>query len=61
MMVKPQNWFMVMVPFAMYLLAGKSKVRMVLTVALGFTFVFVLLLFGGYLDELNRYRNNFLS
>lgn len=59
MMVKPQNWFMVMVPFAMYLLAGKSRARMLGAVVLGFVFVFAILLFGGYLDELNRYRNNF--
>ena len=59
MLTKPQNWFMIMVPFALFVFAGNSRARMLFTVGLGFLFTFGLLLFGGYLDELNKYRNNF--
>jgi hypothetical protein len=59
MFIKPQNFFMILVPFALTALAGESRGRMIMTVVLGFIFTFAMLLGAGYLGELNTYRANF--
>jgi hypothetical protein len=40
-MIKLQNAFMVMVPFAMHIIAGKSRGRMVLAISLGAVFAII--------------------
>ena len=49
MFIKPQNFFMILVPFALTALAGESRGRMIMTVVLGFIFTFAMLLGAGYL------------
>ena len=60
-MIKLQNAFMVMVPFAMHIIAGKSRGRMVLAISLGAVFALAMLLGAGYLTDLNKYRTSFYA
>lgn len=59
--IKQQNALMTLIPFALAMVAGKSRVRMVVAVVLGFVFALVMLLGAGYLAELNDYRNAFYA
>ncbi|AQR65716.1 hypothetical protein BXU06_12140 [Aquaspirillum sp. LM1] len=60
-MIKLQNAMMVLVPFAMSLIAGKSKSRMILAIVLGGVFALVMLLGVGFLADLNKYRKSFYA
>lgn len=60
-MIKLQNAFMVIVPFAMHMVAGKSRSRMILAISLGAVFALAMLLGAGYLADLNKYRTSFYA
>lgn len=60
-MIKLQNAFMVMVPFAMNIIAGKSRSRMILAISLGAIFALAMLLGAGLLADLNKYRTSFYA
>jgi hypothetical protein len=61
LMIKLQNAFMALVPFAMTILAGKSRSRMILAILLGAVFALAMLLGAGYLADLNKYRTSFYA